>query len=349
MGVIAWGATLAKMELLMRISAWQRIEFVVNIETGVCEVFVEHADDKRETPNAFIKRLKASEETGGVGLFGIRNDGNTGAAAAIERIRDASKEAYCLHGWRGKLCNDIARRIDLRASTAGGAATGGADAFMPMVDEMKKIQAAIEVSKLETTRLEGSTTSIREATDGISQNMARKTDTDAITEQMASLRKTIDERDAQINKLTDHNRRQGYVLGELRGIQTDLAQITADRDGLREQRNIANDALQRERAAHAGTMQQLTETRIVLDRERDAAMDARNAAAYDLRLVTDDLRELQQARSQWETERQRLMSLADNNRNAIMDAIAETLLGKRARTHQHDDDDYTQPPSGGAA
>ena len=91
------------------------------------------------------------------------------------------------------------------------------------------------------------------------------------------------------------------------------------------------------------------ETRIVLDRERDAAMDARNAAAYDLRLVTDELRELQQARFQWETERQRLMSLADNNRNAIMDAIAETLLGKRARTHQHDDDDYTQPPSGGAA
>lgn len=328
--------------LLNATPSWRRVEYVLNVETGEAQAYVEHDGKNRSTTTTFAKYLEDDLKLFSVCLTTFSNDGQKGATSAILGMRNAWKESHRVHVWRGKLDAVLARSLGMHMPAAGGGGGAGAAAagsFTPDTEWVDKTEAALKESLEMQRNLIGSSTGIRQATDGISQEMARKTDTDAINAQMAGLRKTIDERDAQINKLTDHNRRQGYMLGELRGIQTELAQITADRDGLREQRNFANDALQRERAAHAGTMQQLSETRVALDRERDAARDARNAAAHDLRLVTDELRELQLARSQWELDRQRLMTLADDNRNAIMDAIADTLLGKRARTHQSGDGD----------
>ena len=86
------------------------------------------------------------------------------------------------------------------------------------------------------------------------------------------------------------------------------------------------------REAHARTQAELAEIRTTLERERDAAKDARNAWLDDKRMVMDELRELQLWRAQWEDERKRLTSLAENNTNTIMEIITDAVRGKRPRT-----------------
>lgn len=333
----AWGATPETMVALMEGTHWSRIEYVVNVETGVCDAYVEYDGAQSGWSTTFTEYLENTLKLHSVSLNTFDRGQNL-AAASIEFIRDASKESYCLHGWRGKLEPALAKRLSAPTRVAAGAAGGSVAEYMS-AEEMAKLQAAVELSKLGTDRVQETasgireaTDGIREATDGISERMARKEDTDALNTQVMGLRTTIDARDKEIKDLIEKNDRQRYMLGDLRGFQTENAQLTAERNGLRAARDTANDALQREREAHARTQAELAEIRTTLERERDAAKDARNAWLDDKRMVMDELRELQLWRAQWEDERKRLTSLAENNTNTIMEIITDAVRGKRPRT-----------------
>ena len=340
----------------MEKAAWNRIEFVVNVESGACHAYLEYDGAHRELSTTFTKYLKDELKLFSIDLNTFGNDGQAGAASAILFIRDASKEHHCLHGWRGKLEAVLARRLSAPAQSAaagGSGGSGGAD-YMSSAEEMSKLQATIELSKLETTRIQETTTGIRQQTAGISQHMARKTDTDALNAKLATMQRTLEDRDRQNRDLSTRNEDQRKQLGRLRAEQTDTAALKGERDLFRGLRDAANEALERERTERSRVTREMFDharehTRenermqtIITTQERELHALRIHKLEHDAKEA--ELRELKEARLQWEEERKKLMAVANNDIDAIIDIVDVGLRSrKRARKQHRDAETDTQP------
>ena len=345
----------------MEKAAWNRIEFVVNVESGACHAYLEYDGAHRELSTTFTKYLKDELKLFSIDLNTFGNDGQAGAASAILFIRDASKEHHCLHGWRGKLEAVLARRLSAPAQSAaagGSGGSGGAD-YMSSAEELSKLQATIELSKLETTRIQETTTGISQQTAGISQHMARKTDTDALNARLATMQTTLEGRNRDIRELQSKNESQARRLCDFRLLQTAHGKLEVVSANFRKQFEDASKALGEERKERERVRKELLASKdnaLKAEREWEATRASMETkiSAHELERnewndartnMENELRDLKRERANWLDERERLLAISDNNVDVIMDAVETCLRGerKRARTQHRDAETDTQP------